>query len=133
MAKTKKDDTSESMVSEEIEFEMKPEQMVEKALLAANIKADLDAKKIEYKDVQQKWRDEIGKKDSHLTQVLQELKAGCERKTVTCKQVKNFTTGFIEYWHDGICKKRRPMSDDDRQENLAKDDASNVTDIKKTD
>ncbi len=134
MAEKKEDDTSEMMVSEEIEFKMKTEQMVEKALLAANIKADLDSKKIEYKDVQQKWRDEISKKDANLTQVLEELKAGCERKVVTCKQIKNFTTGYIEYHHDGVCKKRRPMTDEDRQEKLVDtEDASGVskvTDIK---
>ena len=124
-----KHDIKKQLVAEELEFEMDQETRGEKIKVIADVNSQVEEDEIAYKDVQQKWREKIKKKKVEVAASLQEIKEGCVKKTVNCEEQKNYTTKKVSYWVDGVCKKTRDMTEDDRQEKLIADDASKVTPI----
>ncbi len=123
-------------VKDELDFEMSQEMMAEKGKTAARVKKELDELKLEYKEVQLRYRKSIEKKDNYLGQILEDLDSGCEKQTVECVLVRDYKNFEVRWIHDGKVKKKRPMTklekdkaDSDLQGNLLAQEEAKEEDL----
>lgn len=106
------------LVNKELRFKLTEHDFAERGKEASQISKDLDAYRLESKQIRAERTEKEKALESSLSHTLGIISEGHEVRQTNCKEVRNFTLNKVEYVVDGIVIEDRPLSSEERQREM---------------
>lgn len=111
-------DVVEKKVKRELEFKLSDKERHAKLEKLAEFEDDIDAKSVEVKAAQKKFKADTKELQKSRQQLRKELKTNSELRNVTCTELKNFSAGIVQLVYGDEVKHERTLEAHERQESL---------------
>lgn len=102
-------------VTKEVWFTLTDEEIIDRAKSAAQVRNEALAIEWEMKDYAKAQKKLIEKKESELSDLMQQIRTGRESRILSCSVEKDYTTRHMKYFFDGKLVDERPMTAEERQ------------------
>jgi hypothetical protein len=102
-------------VSKEIWFTLSEAETINRAREAAAVRNDRLALEFELKEHNKDVKKLIEKKESELSDLMQQIRTGKQSRIVSCQIQKDYATKTMKYFYEDQLVDERPMTSEERQ------------------